>query len=157
MRKVQISAFVTGTTALPAWASIPAKAAGGRLPGPPSSKDNMLIHAASGEFVTNAAATSRNLGVLNYINSGGVVPGYANGGLIGQQFSNLARQMSIPHYAAGGQVQAAASAADVQRPVFMDGSIVAVLAETATGAAQLVFNDQMAQQTRQYMAGQRRK
>lgn len=132
-----------------------ARASGGILPGPPSSKDNMLIHAASGEFVTNAAATQRNLGALTYINSGGVIPGFANGGLIGRQFSNLARQFAIPHYAAGGQVQAPV-ASDVQRPVYLDGSIVAVLHETATGAAQLVFNQNMAQEARRASVGQRR-
>lgn len=62
-----------------------ARATGGRLPGPPSSKDNMLIRAASGEYVVNAAATARNLDLLEAINSGKTidVPGYATGGRVG--------------------------------------------------------------------------
>lgn len=60
-----------------------ARATGGRLPGPPSSKDNMLIRAASGEYVVNAAATARNLDILEAINRGqDVVPGYASGGRV---------------------------------------------------------------------------
>ncbi|MFF1574133.1 phage tail tape measure protein [Leifsonia sp. NPDC058292] len=46
------------------------RAGGGLLPGAPSSKDNMRINAASGEFVVNARATSQNLALLNAINSG---------------------------------------------------------------------------------------
>lgn len=52
---------------------------GGILPGPPSSRDNMLIAAASGEFVVNAEATSRNRALLERINSG---QGYASGGYV---------------------------------------------------------------------------
>jgi hypothetical protein len=54
------------------------RAAGGILPGPPSRTDNMLIHAASGEYVVNASATSRHRGLLEAINASG----YASGGLI---------------------------------------------------------------------------
>ncbi len=59
------------------------RASGGRLPGAPSSKDNMLIRAASGEYVVNAAATARNLSLLDAINSGAdVLPGFASGGRV---------------------------------------------------------------------------
>lgn len=47
-----------------------ARAGGGIIPGAPSSKDNTLIHAASGEFVVNAAATAANRSLLESINSG---------------------------------------------------------------------------------------
>lgn len=58
------------------------RARGGILPGAPSRTDNMLIHAASGEYVVNAAQTARNRSVLEYINSGGVVNGYADVGQV---------------------------------------------------------------------------
>lgn len=60
------------------------RAAGGILPGPPSTRDNMLIHAASGEFVTNARATSvpANRAALEYMNAGGTIHGYAGGGYV---------------------------------------------------------------------------
>ena len=60
------------------------RAAGGILPGAPSTRDNMLIHAASGEFVTNARATSvpSNRAALEYMNSGGTIAGYAAGGFV---------------------------------------------------------------------------
>lgn len=63
----------------------------GRLPGPPSAVDNMLgTHAgravglASGEFITNAKDTQRALPLLKHINSGGSLPGFADGGLFGK-------------------------------------------------------------------------
>ncbi|MGJ4843910.1 phage tail tape measure protein [Leifsonia sp. Le1] len=64
------------------------RAVGGMLPGAPSSKDNMLIHAASGEFVTRAAAAAvpSNRAMLEYINRGGVVRGYANGGRVAPSY-----------------------------------------------------------------------
>lgn len=58
------------------------RASGGILPGRPSSVDNMLIAAASGEFVINAAMTQRYRGLLEAINAG-TLPGYATGGLVG--------------------------------------------------------------------------
>lgn len=54
---------------------------GGLLPGQPSATDNMLIHAASGEFVVNAAATKRNLSLLHAINQGNLM-GFATGGVV---------------------------------------------------------------------------
>ncbi|MFB9956986.1 phage tail tape measure protein [Cellulomonas denverensis] len=62
------------------------RARGGILPGAPSSTDNMLIHAASGEFVVNAMATARNRGLLEAINSGASVQQLASGGEVGRQY-----------------------------------------------------------------------
>ncbi|TFB92782.1 phage tail tape measure protein [Cryobacterium sp. HLT2-28] len=61
------------------------RATGGILPGAPSSKDNMFIHAASGEFVTRASQTAipANRAALEYMNRGGTIRGYASGGLVG--------------------------------------------------------------------------
>lgn len=66
------------------------RANGGILPGAPSSKDNMFIHAASGEFVVNARQTANpaNRRALEYINAGGVITGYANGGLVQPQYAS---------------------------------------------------------------------
>jgi TP901 family phage tail tape measure protein len=61
------------------------RASGGILPGSPSRRDNMLIAAASGEFVVRATATAvpSNRRALDYINNGGVIDGFANGGQVG--------------------------------------------------------------------------
>lgn len=77
--KVRVATTATGNTS----GSQYARANGGILPGPPSRKDNMLIHAASGEFVVNSAATTRNRALLEWINSGGNVQALANGGIVG--------------------------------------------------------------------------
>jgi TP901 family phage tail tape measure protein len=58
------------------------RATGGILPGAPSDSDNMLIAAASGEFVVNARQSARYRGVLEAINSGRL-PGFATGGGVG--------------------------------------------------------------------------
>lgn len=62
-------------------------AEGGRIPGIPSRKDNMLIAAASGEFITKTSVVSvpRNLAWLEHMNAGGEMPpirGYADGGYV---------------------------------------------------------------------------
>ncbi len=64
------------------------RATGGILPGAPSSKDNMFIHAASGEFVTNARSTANpaNRRALEFMNNGGTINGYANGGMVRPQY-----------------------------------------------------------------------
>jgi TP901 family phage tail tape measure protein len=61
------------------------RASGGILPGAPSSTDNLLIHAATGEFVTNAASTAipSNRAALEFMNRGGTIRGYAGGGQVG--------------------------------------------------------------------------
>lgn len=66
-------------------------ATGGLIPGPPSAVDNRLYHVATGEYIVNAAATSRNLALLEAINSG--------------------RQVEVKHYAQGGYVTPASSSA----------------------------------------------
>ncbi|MDB5336960.1 MAG: hypothetical protein JWN70_2579 [Planctomycetaceae bacterium] len=60
------------------------RAGGGILPGSPSSRDNMLIHAASGEYVTNASSTAirGNRAALDWMNSGNSIStwdGFARG------------------------------------------------------------------------------
>ena len=66
------------------------RATGGILPGPPSSKDNMLLHAASGEFIVRASQTAipANRAALEYMNAGGVIRGYANGGYVQPQYAS---------------------------------------------------------------------
>lgn len=66
------------------------RANGGILPGAPSSRDNMFIHAASGEFVVNARQTANpaNRRALEFINAGGVINGYANGGVVRPQYAS---------------------------------------------------------------------
>lgn len=70
-------------------------AEGGLLPGRPSRKDNMLIRAASGEFITraNQAAIPENRAALEYMNAGGVIRGYANGGTVQPEYMS-----SMPRY-----------------------------------------------------------
>ncbi|WBQ03027.1 phage tail tape measure protein [Kribbella sp. CA-293567] len=58
-----------------------ARASGGILPGEPSGVDNMVIAAASGEFVINARQTKKHRAQLEAINAG--LDGYATGGLVG--------------------------------------------------------------------------
>ena len=67
------------------------RASGGILPGAPSSVDNMVIRAASGEFVVNARQTAKHRPLLEAINSG--APAYAAGGYV-----QPARYMSAPAY-----------------------------------------------------------
>lgn len=45
------------------------RAGGGIIPGLPSSVDNVAIHAATGEFVTNSEATAKNRALLEAINN----------------------------------------------------------------------------------------
>ncbi|QUW18897.1 phage tail tape measure protein [Agrococcus sp. Marseille-Q4369] len=74
--------FGVGSQAMPGMIG---RASGGILPGPPSSVDNMVIRAASGEFIMNALATSHstNRALLEWMNAGGIVPAFAGGGLVG--------------------------------------------------------------------------
>jgi TP901 family phage tail tape measure protein len=66
----------------------PDSASGGILPGAPSATDNMYIHAASGEFVTNARSTAdpANRRALEFMNNGGSIQGYSNGGMVRPQY-----------------------------------------------------------------------
>jgi TP901 family phage tail tape measure protein len=72
-------------------------AGGGEIPGTPSRKDNVLIHAATGEFVVNTDAAQRNKALLHYINSGGRIRGYADGGEVQPQYAPV-----MPRWASGG-------------------------------------------------------
>ena len=73
-----------GTTT-PLWqAFIPKFAGGGRIEGPGTgTSDSILMRGSRGEFVVNAAATARHLPLLEAINDGRAVPGFARGGRIG--------------------------------------------------------------------------
>lgn len=65
-------------------------ATGGIISGPPSNVDNKIIAAASGEFVVRASQTSipANRRALEYINNGGVINGFANGGYIRPNYAS---------------------------------------------------------------------
>ncbi|WP_457650933.1 phage tail length tape measure family protein [Profundibacter sp.] len=64
-------------------AAIPANATGGMIYGPGSgTSDDVLMWGSSGEFMVNAAATKKHRGLLELINSGNDIPGYAAGGLV---------------------------------------------------------------------------
>lgn len=86
--------------------AIPGQASGGMIRGPGGPTDDKVpLWGSNGEFVVNAAATSRNLPLLHAINSGAK---YAMGGLV-----NVARfamggmvgfSPSIPNLAGGGLV-----------------------------------------------------
>ncbi len=64
-------------------ASIPANAEGGMIYGPGSgTSDDVLMWGSSGEFMVNAAATKKHRGLLELINAGNDIPGFAAGGLV---------------------------------------------------------------------------
>lgn len=67
------------------------KAAGGLITGPGTgTSDSILTPTSNGEFVVNARATAQNRQLLEAINSGGRIRGYADGGYVGGD----ARRMS---------------------------------------------------------------
>ena len=71
---------------------------GGQVSGPGTgTSDSIPARLSAGEFVVNAAATRRNLGLLQSINSG---RGYANGGIVGR---------NLPRFQQGGQIAAPAA------------------------------------------------
>ncbi len=69
------------------------RAGGGIIPGLPSAKDNRIYAVATGEFIVNARQTAHpaNRAALEWINDGGVFPGFADGGYAGMP-SPFARQ-----------------------------------------------------------------
>lgn len=67
---------------------IPGRAGGGLIPGAPSRRDNRIYALATGEFVTNADATSRNRNALEYINRGGTIRGFAGGGEVQPRYAS---------------------------------------------------------------------
>lgn len=74
-----------------------ARASGGIIPGAPSHTDNMIAAVASGEYVVNTRQTQKNLGALEYINRGGVIRGYADGGMVRPQYAT-----NLPRFAGSG-------------------------------------------------------
>lgn len=105
-------------------------AGGGRIPGPPSRKDNRLAAVATGEFITNAEATARNISVLEHINAGGVIQGYSNGGYVQPRYIDPTPYRS-PSRAGSGDTDLAWLRQDIRelakRPVkvYLDGQVVA--------------------------------
>lgn len=74
---------------LKSFASPDKKADGGILQGPGGPRDDVIpVLASNGEYVVNASATSKNLPLLNSINSG-AVPKFADGGVVHSQWSSL--------------------------------------------------------------------
>lgn len=64
--------------------SAPAYAGGGLISGPGSgTSDNILMWGSSGEFMMNARSTARYRHVLEAMNAGATIPGFAAGGPIG--------------------------------------------------------------------------
>jgi hypothetical protein len=67
-----------------------ARAGGGIIPGAPSNRDNMLAAVATGEFVVRASQVvhPENRRVLEYINAGGRMRGYAMGGFVQPHYAS---------------------------------------------------------------------
>lgn len=67
------------------------KAEGGMIYGPGTgTSDSILTPTSNGEFVVNAQATARNRQLLEVINAGGQVRGFATGGYVGSDTRRLA-------------------------------------------------------------------
>ncbi len=67
--------------------SLPAKAGGGMIYGPGSStSDSVLMWGSNGEMVMNGAATQRHRHLLEAMNSGADIPGFASGGIIAPSY-----------------------------------------------------------------------
>lgn len=67
------------------------KAAGGMVHGPgDGTKDTFLTPTANGEFIVNARATAQNRHLLEAINSGARIRGYAEGGYVGLDTRRMA-------------------------------------------------------------------
>ena len=59
-------------------------ASGGKISGMGNGKsDSILARVSNGEYIVKANAASKNLGLLNAINSGGKLPGFVDGGVVG--------------------------------------------------------------------------
>jgi hypothetical protein len=72
---------INGGTAAPA---LPGKAGGGMITGPGTgTSDDVLMWGSNGEFVVTAAATARYRPMLEAMNAGSPLPGFARGGMIG--------------------------------------------------------------------------
>ena len=68
---------------VPGLGSLGGHATGGFISGPGSgTSDSIIARVSNGEFIVNAQSASRNVGLLNAINSGSL-PGFDQGGLVG--------------------------------------------------------------------------
>ena len=68
---------------VPGLGSLGGHATGGFISGPGSgTSDSIIARVSNGEFIVNAQSASRNIGLLNAINSGSL-PGFDQGGLVG--------------------------------------------------------------------------
>jgi len=78
----EVSVTTTYKTVNSAGSSRPAVAGGGLIAGPGTgTSDSIPAWLSNGEYIINAAATARNLSLLNAINYGGArIPGFAGGG-----------------------------------------------------------------------------
>lgn len=108
-----LGVLLSKTSAAPA-PSLIRRATGGILPGAPSAKDNILLHAATGEFITNAAQTAipSNRAALEYMNSGGVIQGFTNGGMVSGRDVQY-----VPSYPSGGGFGSGSSSRTVNSTV----------------------------------------
>jgi len=62
---------------------------GGEIHGPGTgTSDSILAGVSNGEFVVRAQAAQPNLGILNYLNKNGRLPGFADGGSVGSAGSS---------------------------------------------------------------------
>jgi hypothetical protein len=103
--------------------------------------DSILARISAGEFIVNAQATARNRPLLDAINSGGRLPGFAGGGL----------PLSLPGPASGGGGAQAggalSSSPGVTRILIEPSELFRVVAEErARGVAVEVVDDFSAQQ-----------
>lgn len=86
-----------GLLTMLAGAIIPGKAGGGMITGPGSgTSDDVLIAASSGEFVMTAAATGRHRHLLEAMNAGATMPGFARGGAVGGATAGAQQTSAAP-------------------------------------------------------------
>lgn len=76
---------------------VPGAASGGLIPGAPSDRDNRIYALATGEFVTRARQVSipENRAALEYMNAGGVIRGYANGGYVQPSYASSSGGVNV--------------------------------------------------------------
>lgn len=114
---------------------------GGYITGPGGPRDDRVpAMLSNGEFVVNAAATSRHLALLRSINSG---RGFANGGQVTPTY--------VP--ASSFPTSTSVTVKTSDRPIHMDGQLFGVLREMANGEAQIVLNADKARDARRTRMG----
>jgi hypothetical protein len=90
------AAFPALAPAAAAGIPVPAKADGGMIYGKGGPRsDDVLMFGSNGEFMMNAKATAKNRQLLEVLNAGGSLPGFANGGAIGGGSGSMAPQINI--------------------------------------------------------------